>query len=178
MGEGLRSLCEVTERGPGAYLMLYCGDLDMYAPVARSADRTSIIDAGGYPIYAGSASSLRERRQRHVLNLRGLRDLSEDDLRLVVIPTTSVAGALYVEELFIKAFQPVWNQPWLAGFGSKRQGRVRERGQRVSAWNVLHPGRYVDPAAPMPATTRAELSAKVVDHLERTVSATYQTARR
>ncbi len=177
IGGRVQHLSEVAERGPGAYLMLYCGDLDMYARAARAGGPTSLLEGGGYPIYAGSAASLIERRQRHVRNLEGLIDLSEDDLRIVLVPTTSEAGAGYVEKLFIRAFEPVWNQPWLAGFGSKRQGRIRERGQRVSPWNVLHPGRYIHPSAPRPIATQADLAGKVVNYLAGTVSPVYEARR-
>ena len=155
----------VTARGPGAYLLLYCGPLDIYTSIAYRGEGGSIVRDGGFPIYAGSAASLRERRQRHQRNLRGLRDVNEDDLRIVVAPTPSKAGAVYLEQLFIDAFRPVWNEPWLAGFGSKRQGRTRERGQRVSAWNLLHPGRYVDVLAPRSAVTNEQLAERVRGYL-------------
>ena len=155
----------VTARGPGAYLLLYCGSLEIYAPIAYRGEGGSIVQDGGFPIYTGSAASLRERRQRHQRNLRGLEDVDEDDLRIIAVPTPSKAGAVYLEQLFIDAFRPAWNEPWLAGFGSKRQGKTRERGQRVSAWNVLHPGRFVDERAPRYPVCPGHLAERVTRKL-------------
>lgn len=161
----VRHLDAVATRGPGAYLLLYCGSLKIYASVAYRGNGGSIVQEGGFPIYVGSAASLRERRQRHQRNLRGLVDMSEADLRIVAVPTPSKAGAVYLEQLFIDAFLPVWNEPWLAGFGSKRQGKTRERGQRVSPWNVLHPGRHIDERAPLPSASANDLAHRVVELL-------------
>lgn len=168
-------LAALRTPAPGAYLLLYRGTNEIYQPITYRGAGGSIVEEGGYPIYAGSAVSLRERRRRHQRNLVGLRDLAEDDLRIVAVSTLSKAGAVYLEQLFIDAFRPVWNEPWLAGFGSKRQGRTREQGQRVSPWNVLHPGRFVDHRAPRPTVTRDQLHRRVADHLTSTVSAAFRS---
>lgn len=165
-------LDEVTDPSPGGYLLLYRGELDCYQRLARPGgvdDRRCLIEAGGYPIYAGSASALGQRARRHVLNVRACVDISSDDLMMVTLPTATPAGALYLEAMLIAAFRPVWNQAWLAGFGSQPQGSARRRHQRVPAWNVLHPGRCFDADAPRPDVTQATLAERVVEFLTATV---------
>jgi len=169
-------LTAITDPSPGAYLLLYRGPLDEFRRVARPGgvdDRRSMVEGGGYPIYAGSASSLGQRVRRHVLNLRPCVDVTADDLLMVPLPTATPAGALYVEAALISSLRPVWNEAWLAGFGSQPQGAARRRHQRVPPWNVLHPGRRFDSAAPRPDITREALADRVVEFLAATVPAAF-----
>lgn len=169
-------LDEVVDPSPGAYLLLYRGSLDQYRRVARPGgvgDRRSMVEGGGYPAYAGSAATLRQRARRHVLNVRPCADIAADDLVMVTLPTAAPAGALYVESALIASFRPVWNQPWLSGFGSQPQGAAHRRHQRVPAWNILHPGRRFDADAPRPDVTQTTLAERVVEFLTATVPAAF-----
>lgn len=172
-------LDEVVDPSPGAYLLLYRGQLEQYQRLARPGgvdDRRCMVQAGGYPIYAGSATALGQRARRHVLNVRPCVDIAADDLLMVPLPTATPAGALYVESALIATFRPVWNEGWLAGFGSQPQGAARRRHQRVPAWNVLHPGRCFEDDAPRPDVTQATLAERVVEFLDETVPAGFTCA--
>lgn len=165
-------LAELDANAPGAYVMLYCGDLDVYARLRRPGGRDDlrpIAAGGGAPLYVGSAKELRERAGRYRTKLRGCIDVHVEDMLVVAMPTASHAGALYVEGLLIAAFAPVWNEPWLSGFGSKPQGSIRTRHQRVSAWQTLHPA-VNDCGAPAADTSSAaHLRTRAANHLNLTV---------
>lgn len=168
-------LAELIDPAPGTYVLLYRGALDLYSRLRRPChqdDLRSMSEAGGAPIYVGSASSLRERRRRHERNVRACIDVDSNDLLVVALPTRTLAGALYVERLLMDAFRPVWNQPFLSGFGSKPQGTTRTRHQRIPRWSVLHPGRH---SVPQTANDeqRARLAQRVTEHLQATVSDPY-----
>ena len=164
-------LAELDIAAPGAYVMLYAGALDIYARVRRPGGRNDlrpIAGAGGAPLYVGSAKELRERAGRYRTKLRSRVDLHVNDMLVVAMPTVSHAGALYIEGLLIEAFTPVWNEPWLSGFGSKPQGSSRTRHQRTSTWQTLHP--TTDNPDSEPGMV-AELRARAASHLRLTVHA-------
>jgi hypothetical protein len=142
---------------PGVYLLLYTGDLALYARITRR-----------WPIYAGSAESLSGRMCDHRASLRGVKDLSVEDFAVATIAAGSPALAKYLEALAMDLFHPVWNEPRLAGFGSHFQGSARA-GQRRPAWSVVHPGRRCGSGAPL--RTRRELIKIAKEHLAATVPA-------
>jgi hypothetical protein len=166
----------VDVRHSAAYLILYCGDLELLAPVRRPHGRVSlgsIADDGGFPIYAGSALQIRERFGRHICSLAPVRSLPVDDLLAVPLVTGSWDGATYAERILIRVFDPLLNKSFLAGFGSRGQGEGREKVQRIAPFNVLFPGR---PGCHVPAKVSAkELATKAAVHL-RGVSDLYRTA--
>jgi hypothetical protein len=90
-------------------------------------------------------------------------------LLVVALPTRTLAGALYLERLVMDVFRPVWNQPFLSGFGSKPQGTTRTRHQRIPRWSVLHPGRHSVPQTVL-NEQRDRLAQRVAEHLQATVS--------
>jgi len=165
---------ELSHRSPGAYVLLYVGDVECYQRLRRPGgrnDRRPIASAGGAPIYIGSARDLGERRNRHVANLAGCVDISPADLLIIALPTATKAGGVYLETALIDSvFHPIWNTPVLSGFGSRRQGRSREQHQRVSTWNLLHPGRHVHAKAPRPDIDLNDLRTKVRHHIAATVT--------
>ena len=156
---------------PGAYLLLYSGDFPAYQRLRRpdGASNRSIMLGGGYPVYGGSAHNLAERcggRHRHKLdNTTNLRLI---DFQLIALQTSTPAAALYAEGVLISEFQPVWNEYWASGFGSKHQGKVRERGQRVTPWNRLHSPRHLPGRGISGNLT--PLTSKIQQHLITTVS--------
>ncbi len=144
------------DRAPGIYLLFYVGSLRTYRQVSD----------GSYPVYIGAATNLAERITRHRRSTQPVRNLrSGRDLTVISVPLESHPAALYLEGLIHRRLQPCWNQPWLAGFGSRFQGNSRTR-QIEPAWSVLHPGRRVarGPAASQPH----ELRSLLVQHLRAT----------
>ena len=169
---------EVTTSSPGTYLLLYTGNLAMYGRLRRpggSGDLRAISEAGGAPVYVGSAKSLCERRGRHENNLRRCHDISTDDLLIITLPTPSEAGARYVEQLLMDTFRPVWNESFVSGFGSKPQGISRTLHQRPPKWSILHPGRHATAGVEY-SERREALRQRVDQHLEHTVSDTFRIA--
>lgn len=123
----------VMSRRPGVYLIFYVGALECYRRVAR----------GTWPVYAGAAQSLGERHGRHRTNTRPIGSLTGgQDLLILGVATETYAGALFAEGLLRDLLQPVWNQPFCAGFGSRAQGASRTR-QAPPPFTLLHPGRHV-----------------------------------
>jgi hypothetical protein len=147
------------DRAPGIYLLFYAGALRSYRQVSD----------GSYPVYVGAAADLAERIARHRRNTRPVRNLRGGrDLTVISVPLESHPAALYLEGLIDRRLRPCWNQPWLAGFGSRFQGTSRT-GQLEPAWSVLHPGRRV---ASGPATAQPhEVRSLLVQHLRATVRA-------
>ena len=90
-------------------------------------------------MYSGAAEDAAERLPRHIRNLAGARGLSLRDLYVTVVPLPSAASALYAERLVQDRLRPLFCQPALAGLGSRPQGTVRQRGQRPSPFDCLHP---------------------------------------
>jgi hypothetical protein len=119
------------DRRPGVYLIAYRGPLPLYHQLAATR----------YPVYAGKGDNLADRMNRHRANLAAVTDLHTDDLEARWLHT-SAAQAGYYEALLHHMLRPLWNQPWLAGFGSRYPGAQR-LGARTPAWSVLHPGRTV-----------------------------------
>ena len=117
-------------RAPGAYLLVYRGEHDLYSPVR---DR--------WPVYAGSTVDLGDRLARHVRSLRDT-DLDPADFVMLPLATRSSVVAIAVEAVLISRLQPVWNLRLASGFGSRPQGATRVAGQHPSGFDRLHPGRY------------------------------------
>lgn len=141
----------------GIYLLFYDGPLAVYTRIAD----------GSYPVYVGAAVNLAERLTRHRRNLRRVDNLDGGDhLHVLTMATESCAGALYAESLIGHLLAPVWNQPFLSGFGSRAQGANRT-GQAPPPWDVLHPGRRVGRGPTTVTTALLERAAR--DHLARTV---------
>lgn len=170
------TLSDVTADSPGSYVLLYSGALSLYDRLrpdpSRVQRRDPLVISGGAPLYVGKARSLGVRMSQHIKYLQSCLDVSSEDLMVIALPTASEAGALYIEGLLAAAYRPVWNQPWLSGFGSKPQGVTRTRHQRVPPWSVLHPGRRVlDERVHRPA--REELRCRVTRHLAGAVGDVY-----
>jgi len=129
--------------GLGAYLLLYIGENLLYEPISQ----------GRRPIYVGNSSDLCTRMSDHTTSLNQASGLGVEDFLAVVYPVGTKGVALMAEETLRRVFEPVWNVPCFAGFGSKNQGKNRVRYQVPTAWDRLHPGReWLDghPSRPNP----------------------------
>lgn len=115
---------------PCVYLLRYRGRHGLYGGLKGHA-----------VVYVGSTQSATRRLGEHRQSLEGVEDLSPAEFWVGLLPTNSVEMSRHIEARIIRLLDPPWNRPDWAGFGSKPQGRVRQRGQRISAWDRLHPGR-------------------------------------
>jgi hypothetical protein len=138
---------------PGVYLLGYTGTHPMYRPVAAS----------GQPVYIGSTTALHDRLARHSHSVAQVEDLETVDLTAKLIRCPSWHAAVHLEGLLTDALAPLWNQRWIAGFGSRAQGPGRVRHQRRSAWDTLHPGRRW--ATGTVSYDRSELASRVRSYL-------------
>ena len=161
-------LTSVRDRGPGAYMHVYSGDIECLARARRPGGRAStgsLTENGGHPCYAGSGKRLSERTRRHEMNMIPVIDFDVRDFSVIILPTLTYAGARYVEELLLAAFVPVLNFA-VRGYGSRSQGSKRTS-QMMCEFNVLFPGRRgCTGATPV---TADELRERVIVQLERTV---------
>lgn len=129
------------------------------APYAQVADAR-------WPVCVGSARDGRERVGRHRINCRSIPNLGRGELVWIcAVETASEAAARYVEALCIARLRPIWNQPCMAGFGSKDQGS-RRRTQAPPPFALVHPGRIVGTGDPTVST--GMLRRRIVEHLAKT----------
>lgn len=150
-------LTEAAVRGPGAYLLFYVGALDLYGPLV----------AARWPIYVGcSEADLGSRLGRHRRSLVAAEGLRAEDFRVIALECATDARAVFAERCLISTLGPVlWNQRWLAGFGSRNpSGPSMQRRGRRSAWDTVHPGRTYT-STPRPLTERDALMGRVVEFL-------------
>ena len=142
---------------PGVYLVFYVGPLTTYQAVGD----------GRFPVYAGSAKSLSSRWRRHRKNCLPVRNLDGGAaLWLIAVPLGSYAAALYAERLLIDRLRPLWNEPWLGGFGSRFPGETR-RSQAPPPWLLMHPGRRMTEGRSSVSTKL--LGRRMREHLAATV---------
>lgn len=119
---------------PGIYLLHHSAQVAADAPTWRRA----YAALNSWPIYIGSAASLKERLCRHNRNLMRTTGLAPTDFSVTLVPTHSRGAATHGESMLQELLDPLWCQPWMAGFGSKDVGSKRHD-QTVSAWATLHP---------------------------------------
>lgn len=122
---------EPRMEGPCVYLLRFTGTHGLYRVVPG---RRQIV-------YVGSSQSATRRIRDHRRSLKRVADLSLSEFQVGLIGATSPEMSRYLEARLIAVLDPPWNRREWAGFGSKPQGRLRQGGQRSSAWDRLHPGR-------------------------------------
>lgn len=156
-----------SRTGPGLYAVFYrcrrTGPRRLDSTPGTAA--LEQVDAATWPVYVGSALSVRERFNRHLTNAAHLIDIEPGELWTLELPLRSHAASLYAEALVIDALQPVWNQYWCRGFGSRDQGPTRT-GQAPSPFSRLH---RISPRGPRSEAIRDELAESVRRHLMATV---------
>lgn len=156
-----------SHTGPGLYAVFYRRHRrkeqgDKATPGTAALEQ---VAAATWPVYVGSAISVRERHNRHLTNAAHLVDIDADELWTLALPLPSHAAALYAEALVIDALQPVWNEYWCRGFGSRDQGSTRT-GQAPSPFALLH---RIPARGPQAAAVQLELAECVRSHLAATV---------
>ena len=145
-----------ADTSPAVYLTFYAGPLRTYRRIA----------SGTWPVAIGAATDGHERLRRHRRSCRPVRNLAGGaHLWVAVVPVASPARALYLEQLLIDLLETVWNQRFMAGFGSRYQGSSR-KGQVPPPFALVHPGRRVGSGEP--TVTAGFLRRRIIDHLERT----------
>jgi hypothetical protein len=157
-------------QGAGIYALYYSGDVDIYKPL-----KESLASANPRPIYVGKAipkggrtgglrntnlktTALSARLRKHAASIRAVPSLRLEDFltRLLVVDDVWIPLG---ENMLIESYQPVWNKV-IAGFGNNPLGRGRVN-QRVSLWDILHPGRIQNVDATRLATTGEDLQGRV-----------------
>jgi len=165
-----------TEKFPGAgvYALYYTGHLLIYKELAN---RNSASDLPS-PIYVGKAvpsgsrkggsdfdsaigHSLYSRLKNHAESIRESENLDLNDFQCRYLIVDDVWIPL-AESLLIAKFRPPWNIV-LDGFGNNAQGKGRVD-QKISSWDVIHPGRKrVSPLKPS-TKSRDEIEARIAAH--------------
>lgn len=155
-------LSPLTEKihtiGPGAYLLFYRGDNPLYSGLTTVR----------WPIYVGRALNPPRRMSEHRCSISSVSGLAVDAFEVLVAATSAPASAGFLEERLMALYRPVWNESWLAGFGSKHQGLARIANQQPTLWDRLHHGRSW---AHVAAASDPVLRRRVRAHLLATIKA-------
>jgi hypothetical protein len=164
--------------GAGIYLIYYAGPFPPYSALAKvnSQDRFAV------PIYIGKAvpkgrrkgtavlqpagktralSSRLRVHARRIANSENL-DLADFRCRYLVVEQVWVPLA---EAILIERFHPIWNS-LIDGFGNNDPGSGRY-GQKLSRWDVLHPGRTWAKKLKPSAHDRAEIEKEAAAFLSK-----------
>lgn len=140
--------------GQGVYGLYYFGDYGLYAPIARQNRATQ-----DKPIYIGKAAvagrrmgirteqytALAKRMRKHSQSIGATSNLQIEDFqyRFILLGNINEEDESFIDMLetkLIKKYQPLWNTPFLEGFGNHDPGSGRYN-QQCSRWDTLHPGR-------------------------------------
>ena len=157
-------------RGAGIYAIYYAGDLEFYRPL-----RDTLSSDNPRPIYVGKAippggrtggmradtaptNALSSRLAKQARSIAAAQDLNVAEFlaRYLVVDDIWIPLG---ENTLIETYQPLWNKV-IAGFGNNPLGSGREA-QRISLWDILHPGRVSNVDESRQAATRAELVERV-----------------
>jgi hypothetical protein len=137
--------------GAGVYAIYYSGKLPVYSPLVKS----NALSEYPAPIYVGKAiptggrkggmdfeaapgHTLLNRLSEHADSVADASNLEGCDFKCRYLVVDDVWIPL-AESLLIDRFQPLWNV-LIDGFGNHAPGSGRYQ-QKMSPWDVLHPGR-------------------------------------
>lgn len=159
--------------GAGVYAIYYCGELPIYRPLVESNSQSEVPAPiyvgkaipsggrkGGMDFEAAPGQSLLKRLSEHADSVAEASNLEGHDFecRYLVVDDIWIPLA---ESLLIERFQPLWNV-LIDGFGNHAPGSGRYQ-QKMSPWDVLHPGRgwarKLQPCAKSKEDVEAEISA-------------------
>jgi hypothetical protein len=102
------------------------------------------------------------RLRNHAESIREAENLELEDFRCRYLIVDDVWIPL-AESLLIGKFLPAWNVV-LDGFGNNPQGKGRID-QKMSSWDVIHPGRRRAGSLKPSAKSRDEIEARIANHL-------------
>lgn len=151
--------------GPGIYALYYHGDFPAYQDC--TGDKRPIY-IGKSEAPGGCTGKVKEKDRRkpklfnrlrtHEDKLKQVENLEMEDfwVRYLVIDTLWVSG---LERFMLQKYQPIWNKH-IKGFGSGNQGSKR-KGQKVTKWDVVHPGRKWAQTQEPRKETAEEILAKI-----------------
>jgi hypothetical protein len=165
-------------RGAGCYAIYYTGEElphDAYADLAALNKPGEFL----YPIYVGKAvpsgarkgldialgtrePALFNRLREHRESIEAAENLSVNDFYARWLALDNVWIPL-AEGLLISRYAPVWNKI-VDGFGNHDPGSGRYN-QRISRWDVLHPGRTWATRLAIRAEDATAVEAEVVEYL-------------
>ena len=157
--------------GGGVYAIYYLGKLSLYRKLAKLNTPDLTI-----PIYVGKAVPTGWRTARpggaegsvvgllteHSRSIKQTENLSLEDFRSKFMILSGIESDLIapVEAALIRFYTPIWNSV-ISGFGIHAPGSGRAD-QKISEWDVLHPGRsFVGKMSG--ASTNVELATKKIN---------------
>ena len=145
---------ELTSRIPSS---------DLASPIYDGKAVPSGSRKGGTDFDSAIGHALYTRLKNHAESIRESENLELQDFQCRYLIVDDVWIPL-AESLLIAKFQPPWNVV-LDGFGNNAQGRGRID-QKISSWDVIHPGRKrVVPLKPS-AKSRDEIEARIAAHFK------------
>jgi hypothetical protein len=171
LGRSLQPLDNLeTFEGAGIYALYYSGKLPIYQPLTLT-----LTTENPRPIYVGKAipkggrtGGLREgdiktralvsRLRKHARSIDLSKNLQIEDFLVRYLIVDDVWIPLG-ENMLIETYKPVWNKV-IAGFGNNPLGKGREN-QKVSLWDILHPGRISDVKENQQVASQADLADRV-----------------
>ena len=171
----LRSLEDREFYGSGVYAIYYVGSFDAYQLIRRTNHPIYVGKADPENVHATSAR-LQGRKLWHRLARDHLKsidrtnnlDVVDFHCRYLVVRS---AWQTTAEDYLIDLFKPVWNNQTkvCSGFG-KHGDTASTRGNTVSLWDTLHPGRpwatggenLVNPKSP--EDIKAKIAAHFTEH--------------
>jgi len=137
--------------GAGVYAIYYTGKLPIYRPLIRHNELSEYPAPiyvgkaipsggrkGGMDFEAAAGHSLLNRLSEHGDSIKEASNLDGLDFKCRYLVVDDVWIPL-AESLLIERFQPLWNV-LVDGFGNHAPGSGRYQ-QKMSPWDVLHPGR-------------------------------------
>ncbi len=153
--------------GAGVYAIYYTGGYAPYGPIAEH-NTDSCHDApiyvgkavpagarkGGFGLDSAPGTVLYRRLTEHAKSIDIAENLALTDFSCRYLVVDDIWIPLG-ESLLIERFSPIWNKV-IDGFGNHDPGGGR-RNQRMSPWDVLHPGRAWATMLPSNARTEEEI---------------------
>jgi hypothetical protein len=143
----LHSLPPPTAPGSGVYALYYSGPFPLYNELGFARK-----GAAAAPLYVGRSSPkggltgniaaeqggnyVVNRLRTHARSIEAVENLRLTDFQCRYLVTSPLWAPL-LESLLLRKYRPLWNG---MGLGSNATGGPRS-GQKVSAWDTLHPGR-------------------------------------
>jgi hypothetical protein len=135
---------ETPVNGIGIYALYYRGDFPTYQPLVAAREPVPIYGGKSVPkgtrapgVRTAERARVGERLRLHARSIESAANLRRDDFRCRYLVLAKEVYVFLAESLLIRRHRPIWNG---TGFGNKAVGGGRT-GQKLSAWDTVHPGR-------------------------------------